>query len=148
TGRSDDVLFGYDPLFLGAWEQGGAVPRVVVPRADPKLAVSTLRGLDRPLGRGVWVFDASDTNNVVQQQHIGLRIPAPPTAFEARVFGPCLVIRTREATGTPQRFLERSASVMAVGKALFIGDADINLHTVLVALGQLDQIRSRSTISR
>src|SRR3954447_17065320 len=34
TSRPDDVLLGYDPLFLGAWEAGGAVSRTVVPRAD------------------------------------------------------------------------------------------------------------------
>ena len=36
----------------------------VLPRADPALLASTLKDIPEPLGRGVWVFDASDTTNV------------------------------------------------------------------------------------
>ena len=132
----DDVLFGYEPLYLGAWELSQDVSRTVVPRADPKLALESLRSAGR-LGRGVWVFDASDTNNFVPRMTIPLRYPRPANAFEARVFGPFLVIRTREPTQTPRGFLQASRRAQLVGKALYIGDADVNLVTVDRALARL-----------
>ena len=42
TSRDDDVLFGYEPLYLGAWERNRALPTTVVPRADSRLALRTL----------------------------------------------------------------------------------------------------------
>ena len=42
TSRPDDVLFGYDPLFLGAWERNDGFSSTVVPRADPVLALDAL----------------------------------------------------------------------------------------------------------
>jgi hypothetical protein len=137
TARPNDVLFGYDPLFLGAWERNGALTTTVVPRADPKLALSVLRAASKPLGRGVWVFDASDTNNFTQKLTIELRMPRPASAFEARVWGPFLVIRSLEPTRTPRRFLEESRAVQLVGQSLYIGDADVNLDTVERALKRL-----------
>jgi hypothetical protein len=140
TSRADDVLFGYDPLFLGAWERGGDLPREVVPRADANLAVSQLEDLPRPLGRGVWVLDASDTNNFDQRLTIPLRRPRPPEAFEVRAFGPFLVVRSRERTLRPAAFLAQTAQVMVVGQALFIGDADINLLTANRAAARYDVV--------
>ena len=56
---------------------------------------------------------------------------ARPRTFEARDFGPFLVIRTREPVRTPRRYLASApARAMLVGKALFIGDADVNCQTV------------------
>jgi hypothetical protein len=130
TGRPDDVLFGYDPLYLGAWERNRTSSQPVVPRADPKLALAALDAAHKPLGRGVWVFDQSDTNNYEQKLTIPLRVPSPHAAFEARVFGPFLVIRTRARTRTIPRYLERALAVEAVGQQLFIGDADVNVDTV------------------
>ncbi len=98
TSRSDDVLFGYDPLFLQAWRRGGALSQRVVPRADPRLALRTLEHAPKPLGRGVWVFDTSDTGNALRRLHAPLRNPQPREAFETRAFGPFLVIRTVEPT--------------------------------------------------
>jgi hypothetical protein len=144
TARPDDVFFGYEPLHLGAWQRNPRVSRIVVPRADPKLALETLLDERRPLGRGVWVFDASDTNNFDPRQTIELRVPRPTSAFEARVYGPFLVIRSREPTETPRRYLELSARAMRVGKSLFIGDADINALTVSQATSRLDDYESRS----
>jgi hypothetical protein len=137
TSRPDDVLFGYDPLYLGAWEHDGRFTKLTVPRADPTLALHALRGAGHPLGRGVWVLDASDTNNVVQHETIHLRLPEPASVYEARVYGPFLVIRSRRPTATPAEFLRETEAVMVVGKALDLGDADINLHTAQVALGRL-----------
>jgi hypothetical protein len=147
TGRSDDLFFGYDPLHLGAWERNKRVSRNVVPRADPKLALETLLETRRPLGRGVWIFDASDTNNFEPSLEIPLRLPRPASAFEARVYGPFLVIRSRESTETPRTYLELSAKAMRIGKALFIGDADINALTVSRATKRLDTYESRSLSS-
>jgi hypothetical protein len=144
TARPDDVFFGYDPLHLGAWERNERVSRIVVPRADPKLALETLLDEERPLGRGIWVFDASDTNNFDPRPTIELRVPRPKSAFEARVYGPFLVIRSREPTETPRTFLELSAKAMAIGKTLFIGDADINALTVSDATERLNNYESRS----
>jgi hypothetical protein len=129
TARPDDVFFGYDPLFLGAWERNrSGVSRTVVPRADAKLALSVLDAT-RPLGRGVWVLDASDNNNFTPKMTIARRVPSPPSAFEARTFGPFLVIRSRRPTLTTPRYLEQSLQVMSIGQELLIGDADINLLT-------------------
>jgi hypothetical protein len=131
TGRKDDILFGYDPLYLGAWElDRSAGPRTVVPRADAKLALDVLEDAGKPLGRGVWVLDASDTNNYEPKLSIPLRVPKPAYAFEARVFGPFLVVRTRRPTLTLRRYLRRSIAVQLVGQSLFIGDADVNLDTM------------------
>ena len=143
TARPDDVFFGYEPLYLEAWERDPSVARIVIPRADAKLAASRLGALRRPLGRGVWVFDSYDTNNCTCARTLTIdeRLPPPADEYEARVFGPYLVIRTRDRTGTPADYLERAAQVMVVGKSLFIGDADINFVTVRRAaerLGTLD----------
>jgi hypothetical protein len=130
TGRPNDVLFGYDPLFLGAWERNRVSSQPIVPRADTKLALEALDAAEKPLGRGVWVFDASDTNNYDQKLTIPLRRPSPTSAFEARVFGPFLVIRTREPTRTIPRYLERALAAESLGQQLFIGDADVNVATL------------------
>lgn len=135
--RTDDVLFGYEALYLGAWERTQRFSRTVVPRADAKLALGALRSAPR-LGRGIWIFDASDTNNEVSRLEIPLRYPRPAAAFEARVFGPFLVIRSREPVVTPRRFLEQARSVELVGKSLYMGDADVNLLTVDRALARID----------
>ncbi len=137
--RKDDVLFGYEPLYLGGWERDRKrFSSTVVPRADAKLALDSLREA-KSLGHGVWVFDASDTNNFTQQMTIPLRYPNPASDFEARVFGPFLVIRTRRPTVTPKQFLIDSRQVELVGKSLFMGDADVNLLTVDRALSRLER---------
>ena len=151
TSRPDDVLFGYEPLYLGGWERNRDFPLEVLPRADANLALETLLELDRPLGRGLWIFDASANNNISPRLHIRLRRPSPAAAFEVRRFGPFLVIRTRSPVKTPERYLERAGQAMLVGKALWIGDADINLVTVERAARRLrgyGAARSLSTSSR
>src|SRR5205807_4493004 len=57
----------------------------------------------RRLGRGVWVFDASDTNNFVQRMTIQLRLPYPSRRYEAGVYGPFLVIRSRAPRSDERR---------------------------------------------
>jgi hypothetical protein len=132
TARPDDVLLGYDPLFLRAWEEKRDFPDTVVPRADAKLAVSTLRSADR-LGRGVWVLDAGDNNNRPPRSSIRDRLPQPENAFEGRVFGPYLVLRSRAATGTPARYLRLAADAMRLGVELGVVDDQVNLRTMIDA---------------
>lgn len=136
TGRADDVLFGYEPTYLDAWEEGAPFGSLFVPRADPSLALETLEEADMPLGRGVWVLDASDELN---QERVRLSIPAasPGEAFESRAFGPFLVIRTRGPTETPERFLQATVRVQELSLELEIGDAGRNLLTAERALEQL-----------
>jgi hypothetical protein len=137
--RADDVLFGYEPLYLGAWERKrGGFSSTVIPRADAKLALDSLREA-RTLGRGVWVFDASDTNNFTQHLTIPLRYPNPRRDFEARVFGPFLVIRSRRPTRTPKEFLLESRQAQILGRSLGAGDADVNLLTADQALWALER---------
>jgi len=151
TSRPDDVLFGYEPLYLGAWERNRSFPTTVVPRADPQLALRTIERAGR-LGRGVWVLDASERNNIRPRLEIDYRLPTPEATFEVRVFGPFLVIRTRQPVLTPKTFLYDAARALLVGQQLGIGDADINLQTVVraerVRRGYGPSLRSDSSNSR
>ena len=137
TARSDDVLLGYEPVFLRAWEEDRSFGEHVLPRADPGLFADALKGLPLPLGRGVWVFDASDTTNVQQRTHIPFVLPQPASAFEGRVYGPYLVIRSRAPLVTRERYVRVAERVLRVGGTLRINDADVNLHTVLLAKSRL-----------
>ena len=98
------------------------------------------------------MLDASERNNVRRRLEIEHRLPDPADAFEARSFGPFLVLRSREATVTPETFLYLSARALLVGRSLGIGDADVNLRTVVLAARELrgygPSLRSRSSNSR
>jgi hypothetical protein len=147
TSRPDDVLFAYEPVYLAAWERAGStVSRTVVPRADPKLAYETLIDTPKPLGRGVWAFDAGDNNNFVKRTRIELRLPFPRSEFEGRVYGPFLIIRTRRPTVTVARYLDDARKAELIGKSLGMGDADINYQTIRRAQARL-VVRSRSSVS-
>jgi Dolichyl-phosphate-mannose-protein mannosyltransferase len=137
TSRRHDVLLGYEPVFLRAWEQNRTFSDNVLPRADPALFADALEHLTLPLGRGVWVFDASDTTNARQRQSIALVSPQPAAAFVTRVYGPYLVIRSRAALLTRARYVAVAERVMRVGQALNINDADVNLHTMRQAESRL-----------
>ena len=151
TSRPDDILFGFEPLYLDAWERNREFPLSVLPRADANLALSTLLDLERPLGRGVWILDASEPNNAAPALEIDFLRPKPEAAFDVRRFGPFLVIRTTEPTLTPASYLEQAGKAVLVGKSLWIGDADINLLTIeraARALRGYGAARSLSTSSR
>jgi hypothetical protein len=137
TGRADDVLLGYEPIFLRAWEDNRSFSRHALPRADPVLLADALRDVPEPLGRGVWVFDASDTTNVRERQTIRFVLPPPASAFEGHVYGPYLVIRSRRPLLTRARFLTVSEHVMRLGRRLRIGDADVNLQALRGAESRL-----------
>jgi hypothetical protein len=136
TGRADDVLLGYEPTYLDAWEKGAPFGDIFIPRADPKLAVQALEETGEPLGRGTWVLDASDE---LDQDRVRLTIPAlsPGAEFEARSFGPFLVLRSREPTRTVEAFLEATLRVQELAVELSIGDAGRNLLTAEQALEDL-----------
>jgi hypothetical protein len=152
TSRPSDILFGYEPIYLGAWERNPAFPRTVLPRADARLALRSLRRLERPLGRGVWVFDASERNNIRPRLEIGTLQPTPASAFETARFGPFLIIRSREDARTIDRYLFHAARAQLLGRRLWIGDADVNIVTVeradRVQRGYGPSLRSRSSNSR
>jgi hypothetical protein len=137
TARRDDVLFGYEPIYLRAWERNRSFSRHALPRADPALLAAALKDLPEPIGRGVWVLDASDTTNVVERQTIPFVLPEPSSAFEGHVYGPYLVLRSRRPLVTRARYLELSANVMRLGQRLQIGDADVNLPAILQARSRL-----------
>jgi MFS family permease len=119
TARPQDVLHGYHPVFLAAWERDRSFPRRVVPRADAKLALEELAGT--PPGRGVWVVDGA--------------VVAPD--LESRRFGPLTVLRSRAETGSTARYLELAETVLA----------GIDLETVREARRRYER-SSRSTASR
>ncbi len=152
TSRPDDLLFGYEPLFLGAWERNKSFPDVVLPRADAVLALKTLQRQPKPLGRGVWILDASERNNLKPRLEMENRDPGPPGLFETRVYGPFLILRTREPVKTEDAYLAAAARVMLVGRSLGIGDADVNMQTVELAdrslRGYGPSVRLRSDTSR
>ena len=68
------------------------------------------------------------------------------------MFGPFLVLRTREPTITPEAYLYYGARALLVGQSLGIGDADVNIRTVVLAARDLrgygPSLRSRSSNSR
>ena len=137
TSRRDDVLLGYEPVFLRAWERNRSFSDHVLPRADPTLLADALKAIRDPLGRGVWVFDASDTTNARQLATIRFVLPQPAAAFEGRVYGPYLVIRSRRSLKTRARYIAVAERVMRVGQRLHINDADVNLHTLRQAESHL-----------
>jgi hypothetical protein len=107
-----------------------------VPRADVKLAVRTLEEAEKPLGRGVWVHDA--TNNGITRRYEIPELAPAGEEFEARAFGPFLVIRTTLPEETARAFLRDSLHVQQLGKNLGISDADINYVTARDALRRIE----------
>jgi hypothetical protein len=141
TARPTDVLFGYDPLFLGAREDGGRIGETIVPRADPKLALRTLLDAPKPLGRGVWILDASDGSRIANNHSRRLEIEnlSPGPQFETRAFGPFLIVRTRAPTQTAAEFLRDTVRVQAVGYwYLGVPSSPLNYNTARVALDNLE----------
>jgi hypothetical protein len=136
TGRADDVPFGFEPTYLDAWEKGAPFGEIFVPRADPELALDALEDAGEPLGRGVWMLDASDE---LDHDDARLMIPqaSPGEAFETHRAGPFLVVRTRAPVGTAEEYLEATVRVEELGERLDIGDASRNLGTAQEALEDL-----------
>ena len=129
TSRPDDILFGYEPIYLGAWERNHDFPRTVVPRADAVLALRTLEH-SRSLGRAVFVLDGGDPNNVAPVRMIEAKVPNPEAAFEVHAFGPYLIVRTREPTVTPALYLAYAQQVQRLSYGMGIAHAGVNIDTV------------------
>jgi hypothetical protein len=137
TSRPNDVLFGYEPNYLDAYEKGATFGSVIVQRADPALAIDTLNDAKKPLGRGVWVLDASDQG---RRDLVKLTIPeeSPGPLFETHAWGPFLVVRTKKPVGNAESFFRDTAAVEILGRILGVGDSSINLQTAVTALSRLD----------
>ena len=148
TGRPDDVLLGYEPVFLEAQSRSTRFSRLIVPRADAGLAVRTLERAPKPLGRGVWVFSSWGPTSIVQRLDAPLVVPRPHEEFEARTFGPYLVFRSREPVGTPLGYVRLAAAAMIAGKTIGIADADVNFATISRAATALGQIYEASSSTR
>jgi hypothetical protein len=136
TGRSDDLLFGYEPVYLDAREEGAPFGELFVQRADPALALDTVEEAPKPLGRAVWVFDATDHLDSSKQRYT-IENVSPGPQFETRAFGPFLVIRTREPVEDAETFFRDTAVVQYQGRLLGIGDAGLNHDTAVTALDRL-----------
>jgi len=80
------------------------------------------------------------------------RDPGPPGLFETRVFGPFLVIRTREPVKTEDAYLAAAVRTTLAGRSLGIGDSDVNMQTLeradRVLRGYGPSLRLRSDTSR
>ena len=136
TAQADDILFGYEPTYLDAWGEGAPYGRLFVPRADAALALEALREEGEPLGRGVWVLDASDELDARRERlHVPEMTPGP--GFEARAFGPFLVLRTDGPVGDAETFLNETVRVERMAQDLEIGDAWVNRSTAEEALALL-----------
>ena len=129
TSRPDDILFGYEPVYLGAWERNHDFPRTVIPRADAVLALRTLER-SPSLGRAVFVLDGGDPNNVAPVRVIEPKSPNPAAAFDVRAFGPFLIVRTRQPTGTPALYLAYAQQVQRMAYGMGIAHAGVNIDTV------------------
>jgi hypothetical protein len=140
TSRPDDVLFGYEPLYLDALERGAPFGRTIVQRADPGLALDTLAEAEKRLGRGVWVFDATDQLDASKQRFTVSDV-SPGPQFETRAFGPFLIVRTKDPTETAETFLRDTAVVEYQGRLIGIGDAGLNYQTAVTALARLQDRR-------
>jgi len=136
TSRPDDVLFGYEPLFLDALEQGAPFGSTIVQRADPGLALDTLAEAEKRLGRGVWVFDATDQLDA-SKQRFTVSAVSPGPQFETGAFGPFLIVRSKDPTETAETFLRDTAIVEYQAKLIGIGDAGLNYQTAVTALARL-----------
>ena len=129
----DDVLFGYDPLFLGAWERDGDFP---APSSRARTRGSRSGRCARrsaPLGRGVWVLDASERE---QRQPAARDRDCASPSPAADVRG----ARVRAVPRHPHRRADanardatsswpRRAMLRRTGRSQ-IGDADVNLLTI------------------
>ena len=152
TGRPNDVLLGYDPVFAAAWEDG-AGSRLVVPRADARLALArAARGgrAARPRRLGLRRLGHEQRRRggsgraapaVAGRGLRGAHVRALPRRAHARPTG--------SAAGLPHG---SAAAAQVVGKSLGLGDADINFATMsrAAALAGYAPSRpaSRSTSSR
>ena len=104
------------PALPGGLASGGDLRARSCPVPIPAWLARSQRA--EPLGRGLWVFDASDTGNPIRRLEVPNRPPVPRTAFETRTFGPFLVVRTVAPTGDVRSYLRLARRAQLAGKAL------------------------------
>ena len=148
TSRPSDILFGYDPLFLGAWEQNRSFSETVVPRADTKLALHVLyqrAEAARPRHLGA-------RRERQQQLHAEAAHPAALPACRHRSSRLASSGRSSSSAAASRR--ARSASscsrrrrCSSSGSRCYLGDSDINLLTVERALGTARPRRGRRALT-
>ncbi|MGI8606138.1 MAG: hypothetical protein ACR2L0_03135, partial [Gaiellaceae bacterium] len=108
----------------------------LVPRIDPGLMSSTLADESAQLGRGVWVLDASSPD-LLGRLSIAERSPGPE--FEARAFGPFLVVRTIAPVESPKEFLDYTVRVERLGEELDVASAHDTRLAAEAALARLNR---------
>ena len=143
----DDVLFGYEPLYLGAWERNRSFPTTVVPRADARLALRTLERAGRARARRL-----GPRRERAEQHPAAARDRVPAADARGGLRGARLraVPRDPDAPSrvlTPEAFLYYAARALLVGQQLGIGDADINLQTVVRAAARAPRLRAFSALA-
>jgi hypothetical protein len=136
--RPDDVLQGYHPFFLAAWERDREFPRAVVPRADADLALAALR--TAPTGHALFVVERSGPQP----------LSIAPSAFDRldhHGFGHYLVLRSAEPVTDAREYLE--LAVTAAGIGMHLGDpaGGVNFETAKLALARLSDQEARSSRS-
>jgi hypothetical protein len=142
VGRPDDILHGFHPFFLAAWERNDDFPTSVVPRADADLALEALR--TAPDGHAIFVIERSGPQ------------PAsiPPSAFddlENRGFGRYLILRSKTPVPTAREYLELALDAAGIGQILGDPAGGVNFDTAKLALARVadqETRSSRSTASR
>jgi hypothetical protein len=127
---SDDILFGYHPLFLGAWERDDRFPRTVLPRADATLALRIFRSHATAGSHGVWVLDASDPDDLAGSLSIARRSPKPEAAFDVARYGPFLLIRTAAPVASAAEYLVRAEAVTRLAESLETRDSELTRSTI------------------
>ena len=133
TTRASDVPFAWMPLYLDAWRAGAPLEKMFVHRGDPAIALTTLEEASKPLGRGLWVLDASN-EPVASEARLHIPEVVPSSAFESRAFGPFLVVRSTDRVGSVARFLEDTVAVQRMGQRLDVTWSWTSLETALTAL--------------
>jgi hypothetical protein len=97
---------------------------------------STLADEGDQLGHGVWVLDASSPDELPEMLSIAERSPGPE--FEARAFGPFLVVRTIAPVESPAEFLGYTVRIERLGEELDVASAH---DTRLAAEAALARVR-------
>ena len=84
----------------------------------------------KPLGRGVWILDASERNNLRPRLEIGEPGPRAPRLVRDACLWPVPRDPHDGAGEDGGRLPVRGGEAMLVGRSLGIGDADVNLQTI------------------
>ena len=134
--RPSDVLWGYNPLYLEAFQDGGHIGDSIVPRADARLAVRTLEEAET-LGRGIWIHDVSN-GGITPRWKIEEDV-AVGDGFRSRTFGPFLIIWTDRPVETPDEYLRDTIRAQLIGTKLGVSDAELNYQTAIASLGRLSR---------